>query len=669
MKSMLDFALFYASKGWHVFPCRPRDKTPLVKWADEATTDKEKITSWWTSTPTANIGIATGARSGLLVIDIDPAHGGESGFQTLGELPPTVTAITGGGGRHLLFAHPGVDVRNSASKIAPGVDVRGDGGYIVAAPSVHPNGNLYTWMRDFAPSKTPLSSLPAEIISKMTERQELNVAQATAQPAQDVAYVSGGRNTALASLAGTMRRRGMSEQTIYVALLEENRARCFPPLDIDEVAGIAKSVCRYEPTAPPNSKRADRIYTEWLFVKSLYENPISIKEFEWLPVEIITDETARKLWENLKGGMNTTEAAIEAGAMAGLQKVGQVDSSRLDAYASELAKFGYLANINRMALQVAGAAERGELEKVHSILSTLADEKPITTITPQTAEEGLNEFLANLDNPRVYIRTGIRNFDNMTGGLERQAMSVLAARPSVGKTTLAWQIARNVAASGQRVLFISIEVAAAKLWRKAALGIAEVSHKDIIDGSVPKSKLDEIRETIIPDLIQVYNERLYIYDDGMVTTDIIWRLVMHNQPDLVVIDHLGLIKDKGADEVKRLGEITSKIKALAKKADCHVLLIHQLNRAVESRENKEPQLSDLRDSGHVEQDADMVIMPYRSDYYEIQQHKPRYSETKLLLRKNRDDRAGFSVVIYMDLLQQWFYRLDELPPGAQSIKL
>lgn len=138
----------YASaRQWKVFPLAPREKTPITAHGlKDGTADIAQIQRWWSQTPTANIGIATGHASGFFVVDVD----GDEGMQTLASLEDehgpikTRSATTGGGGKHLLFQTIGVPIRNRA-KLLPGIDVRGDGGYIVAPPSIHPNGQTYRW--------------------------------------------------------------------------------------------------------------------------------------------------------------------------------------------------------------------------------------------------------------------------------------------------------------------------------------------------------------------------------------------------------------------------------------------------------------------------------------------------------------------------------------------
>lgn len=157
--TLLDAALAYAARGWPVFPvhtpdasgkcsCRKSDcdrvgKHPRIsKGRNGASTDREVIERWWSVWPDANIGIATGADSGLIVLDVD--DGGEDSLVGR-DLPDTVEQITGSGGRHLLYARPEGDAYRTRVRFLPGLDSRADGGYIVAPPSLHPSGRHYHW--------------------------------------------------------------------------------------------------------------------------------------------------------------------------------------------------------------------------------------------------------------------------------------------------------------------------------------------------------------------------------------------------------------------------------------------------------------------------------------------------------------------------------------------
>ncbi|MDH4017802.1 MAG: bifunctional DNA primase/polymerase [Actinomycetota bacterium] len=149
-------ALGYAARGWSVIPAQPQAKRPIVRWKpfQREAADADTIRAWWKRWPDANVSIVTGEVSGLIVVDVDPRHGGDRSLAALVKrhtrLPDTVESRTGGGGRHLYFAHPGGELHNRAG-FEPGLDVRGDGGCVVAPPSIHPSGKRYAWRKGHGP--------------------------------------------------------------------------------------------------------------------------------------------------------------------------------------------------------------------------------------------------------------------------------------------------------------------------------------------------------------------------------------------------------------------------------------------------------------------------------------------------------------------------------------
>lgn len=173
LASPQDAAEAYAALGWRVVPIGPRTKHPrLDNWAKAATDDLDTIRSWWTGLYRGHgVGIATGHQSGIWVLDIDVADG-KAGAETLaamnaehGKLPETVTAITGSGGLHLLFnTHPDHPITNGSSRnLGPGLDIRGEGGQIVVAPTIHPNGRPYRWHPNRHPWALPVADAPTSL--------------------------------------------------------------------------------------------------------------------------------------------------------------------------------------------------------------------------------------------------------------------------------------------------------------------------------------------------------------------------------------------------------------------------------------------------------------------------------------------------------------------------
>lgn len=143
--TLLDAALWYVRNGIPVFPCKPRRKEPLTPHGfKDATTDEACISDYWGRWPDANIGIPTGAVSGLPVVDCDPRHNGpadrDSFVEQFGPVPETAEIVTGGGGRHFFFRYSGGAVPKT---LASGVDLKSDGGYVVAPPSIHSSGERY----------------------------------------------------------------------------------------------------------------------------------------------------------------------------------------------------------------------------------------------------------------------------------------------------------------------------------------------------------------------------------------------------------------------------------------------------------------------------------------------------------------------------------------------
>ena len=263
--ALLESALHYARQGWPVLPLhsiragrcscgrdcgRAAGKHPRTPHgSSDASVDEAVIRAWWARWPAANLGVATGSVSGLLVLDVDPAHGGDESLEALvarhGSPARAPMSLTGGGGRHLLFAHPGFLVPSRCGAPGPGLDVRGDGGYIVAPPSRHRSGRLYEWEASSHPDEVPLSPPPAWLAPERPDAGQ--PAESSPAPALDDMIPEGRRNEALASLAGTMRRRGMKSEEIHAALAAVNARRCTPPLAEAELRAIATSVGRYPP--------------------------------------------------------------------------------------------------------------------------------------------------------------------------------------------------------------------------------------------------------------------------------------------------------------------------------------------------------------------------------------------------------------------------------------
>ena len=243
LDSTLDFALCYAAAGFKVIPAN--GKIPLVAHgAHDSSADEATLRQWWTKWPSANIGLTL---DGLVAVDVDPRNGGDVDVLRH-PLPDTCYARTGGGGLHYLYR--AANGTKYPGQLAPGVDLKhGAGSYIIVEPSIHASGKKYGWIDETEPWTTRPADAP-EWLALDPGQPATN----SEQPAG--AILEGGRNAHLASLAGSMRRRGMSVEAILSALLVENSKRCAPPLGDDEVKMIAASVGQYAPAPDLKAKVA-----------------------------------------------------------------------------------------------------------------------------------------------------------------------------------------------------------------------------------------------------------------------------------------------------------------------------------------------------------------------------------------------------------------------------
>jgi putative DNA primase/helicase len=226
----------YHRGGWCPIPIKKASKqTALAKLAPylerRATVEELRTWSW------SGVGIVTGRVSGVLVLDVDGPEG-EAELRKHGH-PPTPMVRTASGGLHLYFRHPEHDVRTGI-RVAPGLDVKASGGYVVAPPSVGANGRPYEWV--VSTEEAELADPPEWLMRLLGPRERKGAA-----PAVGEQIPQGQRNKGLASIAGSMRRRGLGEAEILAALEVANDRRCSPPLDSVEVEKIAASVARYEP--------------------------------------------------------------------------------------------------------------------------------------------------------------------------------------------------------------------------------------------------------------------------------------------------------------------------------------------------------------------------------------------------------------------------------------
>ena len=240
-------ALRLRGRGWSVIPIEPHGKRPLVAWREfqQRLATAGEIDAWFGRWPDANVGIVTGQVSGIVVVDVDPRHDGIDSLARIerehGALPLTVEARTGGGGRHLYFAHPGAPVPNRVAMHA-GIDLRADGGCVVAPPSLHANGGRYAWAAGRGPGEVALAPLPMPFSPALRAAEHAGHSRMHWRRLIRDGVAEGERNATLASLTGHLLWRSVDSEIVLELMLSWNRTHCRPPLPDDEVARVVQSI-------------------------------------------------------------------------------------------------------------------------------------------------------------------------------------------------------------------------------------------------------------------------------------------------------------------------------------------------------------------------------------------------------------------------------------------
>ncbi len=244
------------------------------------------------------------------------------------------------------------------------------------------------------------------------------------------------------------------------------------------------------------------------------------------------------------------------------------------------------------------------------------------------------------------VKTYYSDFDNLTTGLQKGDLIILAARPSMGKTALALNIALNAAQSAQgAVCIFSLEMPADQLASRMLSAKAKVEGQKLRQGRVSQDEWERLREANQ----ELKTQKFYIDDTpGARINDMkakCHKLVNDCGVSLVIIDYIQLITlpaDRQSDSRQQeVSEISRNLKSLARELNVPVIALSQLSRSVEKREDKRPMLSDLRESGSIEQDADLVLFIYREDYYAKEEDKHQEREdVELLVAKHRNGPTG-----------------------------
>ncbi len=289
--------------------------------------------------------------------------------------------------------------------------------------------------------------------------------------------------------------------------------------------------------------------------------------------------------------------------------------------------------------------------------------QPVRAMLPALIDK-IDEWQSNPDALRG-LATGFEAFDRLTGGLRGGDLLIVAGRPSMGKTTLAINMAENVAVDPKTrgsVLIFSMEMPSEQLMTRMLSSIGGVPLHHIRSGRIS----DEEWMRVTSATSQLTDSRIFIDETpGLSPMDLrarARRVKREHGLDMVVVDYLQLMQVQGSKENRatEISEISRGLKALAKELNVPVIALSQLNRSVEQRENKKPVMSDLRESGAIEQDADMILFIYREEVYD--KNTPRKGQADIDLAKHRNGEPGYFTLTF----QGQYTRFQNFMPDAYA---
>ena len=269
-----------------------------------------------------------------------------------------------------------------------------------------------------------------------------------------------------------------------------------------------------------------------------------------------------------------------------------------------------------------------------NLLTKIAEHfSQMTMITNGPLENITDEMIEAIFARKNLIQTGIRKIDRAIVGMTKGEISIIAGRPGNGKSTLALNITKNMVLDGKKAMFVSREMPKVELLKKFLAMHTKVKNKDM------RGNAEEYREEIEKglDFIRKHYTSLHLFDN-LRSLDESINEAKKIRPDIIIDDHIGLINFPHYDSRDlrhRIAEITRRYKWLAKEIDCAVILVSQLNRNIEHRVDKIPRLSDLAESGNLEQDAEIVIFNYYPYVYEYENAEHGEFGQQIIVAKNR----------------------------------
>lgn len=399
----------------------------------------------------------------------------------------------------------------------------------------------------------------------------------------------------------------------------------------------------------------------------IFEAMINLAE-EGQPIDIVT----------LAAKLQAKQQLEDIGSVQYLSKLANAvpTAANVDYYAQILEEKSMMRRLIRTATQIASEGYVGE-DDVSALLSDA--ERRILEISNRKSSSGfiaikdvLMEVFEKVENLSINqgnttgIPSGFVDLDKMTAGFQRSDLIIVAARPSVGKTAFALNIAQNVGVRAKETVAIfSLEMSAAQLVQRMICAESNVDATRLRTGSLE----DDDWEKLTMSIASLSEAEIYIDDTpGVTVADIrakCRRLKKEHGLGMILIDYLQLIhgRGKGDNRQQEVSEISRTLKMIARELEVPVIALSQLSRGVEQRQDKRPMMSDLRESGSIEQDADIVAFLYRDDYYDKESEKKNIIE--IIIAKQRNGPVGTVELVFLKNFNKFVsYERNHADPHA-----
>lgn len=409
----------------------------------------------------------------------------------------------------------------------------------------------------------------------------------------------------------------------------------------------------------------DRLSTEESILCNLMKHPDLLSKFKLSP-DMFLDEDIKKIIEYIRevGKVNPNEIYFKCRDdkdFVDVKKFSQIAKSDGTEPVFFMQDQANLLNdyVTRLAMEKSqNFIELPTRSNFHLLIDELNELKELNIEQNNKTDEFLAQVMESVlsDKPREIIKTGFGLLDYKIHGFEKGQLNVIAARPSMGKTGFALNTMWNIAKSGYEVSFFSLETTGDLVIQRLVANISGVALSDI---KRPNELNAESVDKIMKALDAIQKRDINIYDESHLTPSRIREQAAKesDKPQIIFIDYLQLMQSDTPTNDRRVDveKISRDLKIIANETGSAIVLLSQLNRGVESRNDKRPMMSDLKESGGIEADASMIFMLYRDDYYNRDDNEDSdKSDLEVNIAKNKDGETGVVNFEYYKSTQRFF---------------